>query len=53
MNIRTNVDVVEIQVDEDEWRPIEDISLEASNADRSVRVYILERYGKVIDTPCD
>ena len=53
MNIRTNPDtgVAEIQVGEDEWRPIEEVALEATEANKSLRTFIQEKYGRVIERP--
>ncbi len=51
MKIRTNpeTEVPEVQVKEDEWRSIEEVHKEASGEDKTLRTYILEHYGKVIE----
>ena len=51
MKIRTNPDteVPEVQVDEDVWRPIDEVAEEASREDKTVRGYLMEHYGRVID----
>lgn len=51
MNIRVNPTsgIAEIQVDEDEWRPVEDVAADASKENKSLRNYILEHYGRVIE----
>lgn len=49
MNIRIDPDTGEaqIQIGEDEWVSIEDLSHMAG--ERSLRTYLLERYGKVYE----
>ena len=53
MIIRTNPDsgVAEIQVDEDVWRPVEEVANEASDDNKTLRTYLLEKYGRVIERP--
>ena len=52
MNIRTNpdTDVAEVQVGEDEWISIEEAMEHARVENKSLRTYIVEKYGRVFES---
>ena len=52
MNTRINPDsgIAEIQVDDDMWRSVEDVVIEAGRKDQSLRTYLQEEYGRIIES---